>query len=214
MGMFAKLRLCCILVQRFHETAPVARFPSEFCGQVSLRAQRSNLPEGTHLTRRRLLRCTRNDMPPDKSCSMETLDLLIQGPWPMRIRDAIFTFQSVAPLVQNVVTPSASPPEVAIDAEVDLGPVDGAYALAARLDIRLPGVAHEAAHQTCPYRRYAPRLETVSERGHHAAPIAVRRKTHSAAWLSAVGSSRARVTPEVRPGTLSRHVNRVLRSPR
>ena len=32
------------------------------------------------------------------------------------------------------------PPDVAIDAEVDLGPADGAYGLAARLNIVLPGV--------------------------------------------------------------------------
>jgi Ohr subfamily peroxiredoxin len=52
----------------------------------------------------------------------------------------------------------ALPPEVAIDAEVDLGLTHGAYGLAARLNIGLPGMEQdaaealaEAAHQTCPY---------------------------------------------------------------
>jgi lipoyl-dependent peroxiredoxin len=50
------------------------------------------------------------------------------------------------------------PAEVAIDAGVDLGPAGGAYGLAARLNISLPGVEPEiakrlaeAAHETCPY---------------------------------------------------------------
>ena len=49
---------------------------------------------------------------------------------------------------------------VAIDAEVVLGVTDGAYGLAARLTVTLPGVEREvaqclldAAHQTCPYSR-------------------------------------------------------------
>jgi lipoyl-dependent peroxiredoxin len=52
------------------------------------------------------------------------------------------------------------PPDVAIDAEVDLGPADGSYGLAARLNISLPGVEREVAqrvideaHQVCPYSR-------------------------------------------------------------
>ncbi len=52
------------------------------------------------------------------------------------------------------------PPDVAIDAEVDLGPTDGAYGLAARLNVSLRGLEREvaqrlvdAAHQTCPYSR-------------------------------------------------------------
>ena len=52
------------------------------------------------------------------------------------------------------------PPDVAIDAEVDLGPAGGAYGLAARLNVSLPGLELEvaqrlveAAHQTCPYSR-------------------------------------------------------------
>jgi lipoyl-dependent peroxiredoxin len=52
----------------------------------------------------------------------------------------------------------ALPAEVAIDAEVDLGTAHGAYGLAARLNISLPGMEHdvaeelvEAAHQVCPY---------------------------------------------------------------
>jgi osmotically inducible protein OsmC len=50
------------------------------------------------------------------------------------------------------------PPEVAIDAEVDLGIRHGVYGLAARLNISLPGMEQEAAealveaaHETCPY---------------------------------------------------------------
>jgi Ohr subfamily peroxiredoxin len=54
----------------------------------------------------------------------------------------------------------ALPAEVAIDAEVDLGPTQGAYGLAARLNVSLPGIEREvakrlleAADQTCPYSR-------------------------------------------------------------
>lgn len=54
----------------------------------------------------------------------------------------------------------ALPADVAIDAEVDLGPADGSYGLAARLNVSIPGVERdvaqrlvEAAHQTCPYSR-------------------------------------------------------------
>ena len=50
------------------------------------------------------------------------------------------------------------PPDVAIDAEVDLGTTRGAYGLAARLNVSLPGLEDEvaralvdAAHQLCPY---------------------------------------------------------------
>jgi osmotically inducible protein OsmC len=52
----------------------------------------------------------------------------------------------------------ALPPDVAIDAEVDLGTTRGAYALAARLNVSLPGLEREVAqdlvdtaHQLCPY---------------------------------------------------------------
>ena len=52
----------------------------------------------------------------------------------------------------------ALPPDVAIDAEVDLGTTRGAYGLAARLNVSLPGLEREvaqalvdAAHQLCPY---------------------------------------------------------------
>ncbi len=54
----------------------------------------------------------------------------------------------------------ALPAEVAIDAEVDLGPAGAGYALAARLNVGLPGVDREvaerlleAAHEVCPYSR-------------------------------------------------------------
>jgi osmotically inducible protein OsmC len=50
------------------------------------------------------------------------------------------------------------PDEVAIDAEIDLGLSHGAYGLASRLNVSLPGMDREAAqalvdaaHQTCPY---------------------------------------------------------------
>ena len=52
----------------------------------------------------------------------------------------------------------AVPQDVAIDAEVDLGPIPNAYGIAARLKISLPGLDREqaqklvdAAHQVCPY---------------------------------------------------------------
>jgi osmotically inducible protein OsmC len=54
----------------------------------------------------------------------------------------------------------ALPADLAIDAEVDLGPDSGAYGLAARLNVSLPGIEPEvarrlveAAHQLCPYSR-------------------------------------------------------------
>jgi lipoyl-dependent peroxiredoxin len=52
----------------------------------------------------------------------------------------------------------ALPDDLAIDAEVDVGPTPGAYGLAARLNVRLPGIEAEAAQrlldatdQLCPY---------------------------------------------------------------
>jgi osmotically inducible protein OsmC len=52
----------------------------------------------------------------------------------------------------------ALPADLAIDAEVDLGTTRGAYGLAARLNVSLPGLEREvgqalvdAAHQLCPY---------------------------------------------------------------
>jgi osmotically inducible protein OsmC len=52
------------------------------------------------------------------------------------------------------------PVDRAVDAEVDLRLIDGSYTLAARLNIRLPGVGREvaqslvdAAHQICPYSK-------------------------------------------------------------
>lgn len=54
----------------------------------------------------------------------------------------------------------ALPADVSIDAEVDLGTAGGAYGLAARLNVSLPGMERtvarrlvEAAHQVCPYSR-------------------------------------------------------------
>lgn len=50
------------------------------------------------------------------------------------------------------------PTNAAIDAEVDLGTTHGAYGLAARLNVSLPGIERQvaqdlvdAAHQLCPY---------------------------------------------------------------
>ena len=52
----------------------------------------------------------------------------------------------------------AVPADVAIDAEVDLGPIPNAFGIAARLKVSLPGLDREtaqkvvdAAHQVCPY---------------------------------------------------------------
>jgi lipoyl-dependent peroxiredoxin len=54
----------------------------------------------------------------------------------------------------------ALPADLAIDAEVDLNLVDGAYFLGARLNVSLPGMEREAAqalvdeaHRTCPYSK-------------------------------------------------------------
>jgi osmotically inducible protein OsmC len=68
-------------------------------------------------------------------------------------------FLSAIKLVAHKMKVTLSP-DVAIDAEVDLGPAEGSYGLAARLNISLPGTESEvarslvdAAHQVCPYSR-------------------------------------------------------------
>ncbi len=50
------------------------------------------------------------------------------------------------------------PADLAIDAEVDLGPIPNAYGIAVRLNVSLPGMERaaaqalvDAAHQVCPY---------------------------------------------------------------
>jgi lipoyl-dependent peroxiredoxin len=50
------------------------------------------------------------------------------------------------------------PTDLAVDAEVDLGPTPGAYSIAARLNVSLPGMDRaaaqtllDAAHTVCPY---------------------------------------------------------------
>lgn len=55
-------------------------------------------------------------------------------------------------------TKSTLPPDLAVDAEVDLGPTAGGYGIAARLNVSLPGMERgaaqallEAAHKVCPY---------------------------------------------------------------
>jgi organic hydroperoxide reductase OsmC/OhrA len=52
------------------------------------------------------------------------------------------------------------PPDLAIDAEVDLHQSDGEHTLSARLNVSLPGVERdvakallEDAHQVCPYSK-------------------------------------------------------------
>ena len=52
------------------------------------------------------------------------------------------------------------PADHAVDAEIDLGPESGAFSLAARLYVSLPGMDRataerlvEVAHQVCPYSR-------------------------------------------------------------
>lgn len=52
----------------------------------------------------------------------------------------------------------ALPIDSAINAEIDLGPIPNAYGIAARLNVRLPGLDRtqaqsliDAAHQVCPY---------------------------------------------------------------
>ena len=52
------------------------------------------------------------------------------------------------------------PPDVAIDAEIDLGNTDGAYLIQARLNVSLPGIPRETAqklvdgaHSECPYSK-------------------------------------------------------------
>jgi Ohr subfamily peroxiredoxin len=54
----------------------------------------------------------------------------------------------------------ALPPDLTVDAEVDLGTTGGAYFLQARLNVSVPGVEREVvqalvdtAHQTCPYSK-------------------------------------------------------------
>ena len=55
---------------------------------------------------------------------------------------------------------AALPADPAIDAEVDLGTAHGVFGLAARLNVSLPGMEHQAAealvdraHEVCPYSR-------------------------------------------------------------
>lgn len=52
----------------------------------------------------------------------------------------------------------AMPQDVAVDAEVDLGPIPNAYGIAVRMTVHLPGMERaqaqalvDAAHKVCPY---------------------------------------------------------------
>lgn len=54
----------------------------------------------------------------------------------------------------------ALPKDLSVDAEIDLGSIDGAYGLQARLYVSLPGVdpalawsVVDTAHRTCPYSK-------------------------------------------------------------
>jgi osmotically inducible protein OsmC len=62
----------------------------------------------------------------------------------------------IAARKMNVVLPD----DVAVDAEVDLGPDHDAYGVAVRLNVSLPGIEREVAqrladatHEVCPYSR-------------------------------------------------------------
>ncbi|QXL83298.1 organic hydroperoxide resistance protein [Comamonas sp. NLF-1-9] len=53
---------------------------------------------------------------------------------------------------------TAIPADVAVDAEVDLGPIPGGYGIAVRMQVHLPGMERSqaealvaAAHKVCPY---------------------------------------------------------------
>jgi Ohr subfamily peroxiredoxin len=65
----------------------------------------------------------------------------------------IGALKAVSPRVKVPV-----PADVAVDAEVDLGPTATGYGIAVRLKVTLPGLEHsqaealvQAAHQVCPY---------------------------------------------------------------
>jgi Ohr subfamily peroxiredoxin len=68
-------------------------------------------------------------------------------------------FESAMGLVAHKMN-VALPADLAIDAEVDLGPSGEGYAVAVRLNVSLPGIAPDVAqrlvdatHQVCPYSR-------------------------------------------------------------
>ena len=68
-------------------------------------------------------------------------------------------------------------PDATIDAEVDLGTTDGAYGLAARLKVSLPGTDRETAqalvdgaHQVCTYSRATRGMSTSRSRWSNSNP--------------------------------------------
>ena len=70
------------------------------------------------------------------------------------------------------------PADHAVDAEIDLGPEGGAFSLAARLYVSLPGMERataqrlvEAAHQVCPYSRATTETSPSKRRWSEAAPM-------------------------------------------
>ena len=73
------------------------------------------------------------------------------------------------------------PPEVAVDAEVDLGTTEGQYLIQARLNVSLPGIDPEiaqevlyAAHQQCPYSKATHgNIKVVTTLANAEAPLSV-----------------------------------------
>ncbi|MDN8616343.1 Ohr family peroxiredoxin [Variovorax ginsengisoli] len=81
-----------------------------------------------------------------------TAEQLFAGAWSACYTGAL----GVAAKAKKVALPA----DMAVDIEVDLGQTGGAYFLQARIDVRMPGVAHDvaeaiahAAHQMCPYSK-------------------------------------------------------------
>jgi Ohr subfamily peroxiredoxin len=81
-----------------------------------------------------------------------TAEQLFAGAWSACYTGAL----GVAAKAKKVAVPS----DMSVDIEVDLGQTGGAYFIQARIDVRMPGVAHglaeaiaHAAHQMCPYSK-------------------------------------------------------------
>ena len=81
-----------------------------------------------------------------------TAEQLFAGAWSACYTGAL----GVAAKAKKVALPS----HMSVDIEVDLGQTRDAYFIQARIDVRMPGVAHDvaeaiahAAHQMCPYSK-------------------------------------------------------------
>ncbi len=81
-----------------------------------------------------------------------TAEQLFAGAWSACYTGAL----GVAAKAKKVALPS----DMSVDIEVDLGQTGGAYFIQARIDVRMPGVAHDvaeaiahAAHAMCPYSK-------------------------------------------------------------